>query len=87
MISNQSQIQNQNQKLRNQIPLYNPFPTKRKYININIGSRVVKKKIEQLKEKNEKKDEDFSKENYLKGIKKLKNKGELSLGEHNRKNV
>ncbi len=71
------QSNNLKQQFRKRIPFYNPIPSKRSFMN--------SKKIEQLKEKNEK-EEDFSK-SYFKGIKKLKNKGELSLGEHNRKNI
>ena len=73
-----TQSNNLKQQFKKRIPFYYPIPSKRSFMN--------SKKLEQLKEKNEKKEEDFSK-SYFKGIKKLKNKGELSLGEHNRKNI
>ena len=73
-----TQTNNQKHQFKKRIPFYNPIPSKRSFI--------TSKKLDELKEKIEKEEEDFSKY-YFKGIKKLKNKGELSLGEHNRKNI
>ena len=65
-----------------QSPLYSNLPSKKKYINVN--TKVSKyKNIESKK----KKEEELSPQNLLHGIKKIKNKGVLALGEHNRTNV
>ena len=76
----------QRQKISSQSP-YNPYSVKKKIINMNISSKVFQSKKIEKKEKNEKKIEDFNKDNYYKEIKKIKNKGELNLNEHNRINV
>ena len=76
----------QTQKISSQSP-YNPYSVKKKIINMNVSSKVFQSKNIEKKEKNEKKIEDFKKENYYKEIKKVKNKGELNLNEHNRINV
>ena len=81
MISNQTQMQSKYKSYHS--PLYKTLP-KKKNININMSSKVSQYK---KNEKKKKKSEELSPENLLRGIKKIKNKGVLALGEHNRTNV
>jgi len=67
-----------------QTPLYKTLPPKKKAININTSSKASLYKNTETKKK---KNEELSPENLLRGIKKIRNKGVLALGEHNRTNV